>query len=461
VAEKNDHTEPLRNLTPELMEAYRNGTLDNKQQHRVERYLLNHPFEAEAMEGFEAMPDVMLSTDLDSLESRLDKRLSEEDEAKVVPFWTKVRNRSVRWAAVLLLLIVSSWLLYVLMDKSSELLPVELSKQDQIEFKESKKPELPTASDSQEPTIAQNLDSVPIPKKRAQTESYARPDKGRAVAEKERANELIIQEAPALANKMDEVVPVMADTLEDTVFDDAVADVEVEKEINVEEALSGRASGVNIKIRGVASFNKKTQPQPNRGRAVTGKVIDAESGEALPGVNVMVKGQGYGVNSDIEGNFQINATEDDVLVVSFIGMESTEIPVNGKNELEVELQTDVAQLSEVVVTGYGTEDKKSTDNTYHSPAPEEGFSAFREYLEENLQYPEEAKAEGIEGKVVLKLTISSSGAIKDIEVKRSLGYGCDEEAIRLVREGPNWNNARRGDDPIESTVRVKVKFKLD
>ena len=67
----------------------------------------------------------------------------------------------------------------------------------------------------------------------------------------------------------------------------------------------------------------------------------------------------------------------------------------------------------------------------------------------------------IEGTVVLQLTISSFGSIEDTLVKKSLGYGCDEEATRLVKEGPKWNPAKADGNSVESKVRVKVKFKMD
>jgi len=67
----------------------------------------------------------------------------------------------------------------------------------------------------------------------------------------------------------------------------------------------------------------------------------------------------------------------------------------------------------------------------------------------------------VEGRVVLQLTISRIGKITEIEVKRSLGEGCDEEAIRLVTEGPKWKAASRDGLNVETKLRVKVQFELD
>ena len=59
------------------------------------------------------------------------------------------------------------------------------------------------------------------------------------------------------------------------------------------------------------------------------------------------------------------------------------------------------------------------------------------------------------------MNLDSTGAITSIEIKRNLGFGCDEEAIRLVKEGPGWEPAIKDGLNIASSVRVKVKFELE
>ncbi len=91
--------------------------------------------------------------------------------------------------------------------------------------------------------------------------------------------------------------------------------------------------------------------------------------------------------------------------------------------------------------------------------PSGGEEEFQKYLTENLVYPQAATDNEIRGTVILELIISSTGEIINIETKRSLGYGCDEEAIRLVREGPKWNPARKNGTNEVDTVRIRVRFK--
>ncbi|MBL0739680.1 SusC/RagA family TonB-linked outer membrane protein [Chryseolinea sp. Jin1] len=91
---------------------------------------------------------------------------------------------------------------------------------------------------------------------------------------------------------------------------------------------------------------------------ITGTVKD-ETGSALPGVNVVVKGTSIGAVTDADGNFSLNVPEDDaVLVLTFIGYLTQEIPLNNQTVINVQMEPDSKTLSEVVVVGYGTQEKK-------------------------------------------------------------------------------------------------------
>lgn len=89
-------------------------------------------------------------------------------------------------------------------------------------------------------------------------------------------------------------------------------------------------------------------------KVVKGSVTDAESGESLMGVNIVVKGDpGNGVITDIDGNYSISVNSKDVLVFSYIGMVSQEIAVGSKTTINVALVSDAKLLGEVVVTALG------------------------------------------------------------------------------------------------------------
>ncbi|AWW29706.1 SusC/RagA family TonB-linked outer membrane protein [Echinicola strongylocentroti] len=91
--------------------------------------------------------------------------------------------------------------------------------------------------------------------------------------------------------------------------------------------------------------------------SVEGKVID-ETGEALPGVSILEKGTTNGTVTDIDGTYRIEvATEESVLIFSFIGMQTQEIQVGSQQKIDVELVSDTEALDEVIVIGYGTQKK--------------------------------------------------------------------------------------------------------
>ena len=87
---------------------------------------------------------------------------------------------------------------------------------------------------------------------------------------------------------------------------------------------------------------------------VTGTVTDAADGSTLPGVTVLVQGTTIGTVTDINGRYEINAAADATLLFSFIGMTTQEVPVQGRNVINVALETAMTALGEVVVVGYGT-----------------------------------------------------------------------------------------------------------
>jgi TonB-linked SusC/RagA family outer membrane protein len=87
---------------------------------------------------------------------------------------------------------------------------------------------------------------------------------------------------------------------------------------------------------------------------IQGTVTDAADGSTLPGVTVRIRDTNQGTQTDMSGRYEISAPADAVLIFSFIGMTTLEVPVNNRAVLDVVLQSDITNLQEVVVIGYGT-----------------------------------------------------------------------------------------------------------
>lgn len=96
-----------------------------------------------------------------------------------------------------------------------------------------------------------------------------------------------------------------------------------------------------------------TWPAWAQGLSVSGKVVDANDLNPLPGVNIAIKGTTVGTVTDTNGSFNLPASAESVLVVSFIGYKTVEIPVAGRTNIEIALEPEITALDEVVVVGYG------------------------------------------------------------------------------------------------------------
>jgi len=106
-------------------------------------------------------------------------------------------------------------------------------------------------------------------------------------------------------------------------------------------------------------------------QTVTGKVTAADDGSGIPGVNVLEKGTSNGTVSDADGNYTINVGANATLVFSFVGYVTQEVTVGSQSSVNVGLQSDVTSLSEVVVVGYGTQDKKELTSSVTSLKPDD------------------------------------------------------------------------------------------
>jgi TonB-dependent starch-binding outer membrane protein SusC len=89
--------------------------------------------------------------------------------------------------------------------------------------------------------------------------------------------------------------------------------------------------------------------------SVSGKVTDKETGEPLPGVNVVIRGTTQGTTTSGEGSYQLDVpSANTVLIFSFIGYQVQEITVEGRNTIDVTLEVETTQLDEIVAVGYGS-----------------------------------------------------------------------------------------------------------
>lgn len=128
---------------------------------------------------------------------------------------------------------------------------------------------------------------------------------------------------------------------------------------------------------------------PLQQEPVTGLVVDAQTGEELPGVNVVIKGTTIGTSTDLNGRFEVGVESlQDTLVFSFVGYQTLEVPINGRTDLNITLESEIISGEELVVVGYGVAKKSDLTGSISSVSSED-----------ITVYPTQDMTDAIQGKI--------------------------------------------------------------
>jgi protein TonB len=141
-----------------------------------------------------------------------------------------------------------------------------------------------------------------------------------------------------------------------------------------------------------------------------------------------------------------------------------EIKENATGAVNVEGTGDVVLDETPVVTGYNGDNgdaNKVFTIVEESPIFEGGIQAMYDFISKNTQYPKQAQRMGIEGTVYISFIVSNTGKITNITVAKSLGGGCDEEAMRVIGLMPEWTPGKQGGRAVNTSFMLPFKFRLD
>ena len=89
-----------------------------------------------------------------------------------------------------------------------------------------------------------------------------------------------------------------------------------------------------------------------------------------------------------------------------------------------------------------------------------GMEALYKYLAESISYPEKAKADGVQGRVMVKFVIEADGSVSNAEVVRGISEECDAEALRVIQGMPNWKPATKDGQSVRVHYTIPINFKL-
>ncbi len=168
-------------------------------------------------------------------------------------------------------------------------------------------------------------------------------------------------------------------------------------------------------------------------QTITGNVMDGESNEPLPGVNILAKGTSTGTVTDVEGNYRLTVAEDvATLVFSSIGYTTQEVTINGRSVIDLALTADVQSLSEVVVVGYGTQKKSDLTGAISSISNE----ALAETPASNVLEQSQGRLAGVD----IVRANGSPGSNVQIRVRGNRSINASNEPLYVIDGIPTTAN---------------------
>lgn len=431
----------------ELLEQYHEGTLPEALHHQLERHLLDCDLCSDVLEGLAVSDAAQTESHVRDINRRIAAK-SRRQKRKPVPLYLTDWKVAAALAMMLLSTIVVFYYNYQQV-REQQGIAAQQEKVIQEAMDLGDKAEEPAAPE----TVA---DARPDTVRPSQIAAVTQP---RTLRSPRARKSPAVREEVLLAEGLEDVEveidvadltesipekPVTAQSAqlaEVTVPPPPQRNTMMPESTSVAKALQGRVAGVQVQ--------RDKQTGSNQ---VQGKVID-QDGTPLPGVSVVVKGTTQGVATDAQGNFVLTLPDDKAtLVFRYIGYQTREKGVYaGTSPITMDLALDTKSLSEVVVT----RQNNSNSAPVVAARPVAGHKAYRQYLAENLRYTSDMP----KGRVVVRATVTTSGSLENLEVVRSLCEPCDDEAMRLLAQGPKWEPATQDGHKIEQRVRIVIRFR--
>lgn len=425
-----------QHIDQETFELYLSGKLSPEEQYKVERQLEASAFEQEAMEGLESVPVGDWKKDLEKLNKDL------------VGYQTQ--NKKFNWysiAAVIALLVVSTWAIWIFVDQSDPTLALEEKKDNQTSVQQNKPEQI---ADSTKKEGLGDIDSMPAPTFNSNSTSNSQIAESQTQEEPTREEKEFIATVTESSQNEPTVVP--------EIDNDQIAMVEeiVEESEDAFGAGFGDSMDDEYKTEGIAasqqieseiSGNTEADGFLMNDEMIAQEVtIESESNSILPTTSsAKSSGVSRDKNSSKKSKRRRSAAKE---------------RQNENTDNLAFLDSNDADLTETQKTAAPI---SSTTRALSDDSPSKSVSEldYQKYIDENLVYPTEAKEANIEGSVKLIFTVNVDSTVTDFIVLQGLGYGCDEEAIRLVKEGPKWIPLMNGNKPKISDGFQEIQFFLE
>lgn len=401
------------------------GHAGAEEERMLSKQAVEDPFLQDALEGLDAFPEGDHTARLARLQERLERRT----RRRIVPIFVQ---RAAAAVLVLGLFGLGWWLL----SDGQEQISGPSAPQAVVIQPADPKPDAPAP-------VADNTSSqvAPMPKSRP-TPATTLPQQPAVLPPLNLPDDLAAAEKPADTAPADASGRAVAAEVAE-----AMPAPEQKKESIAAPKATDSDMAKSQPARAATPSAKPDAPAPAGFRVITGKISDGDTGDPLIGATVLLQGTQQGTVTDFDGSYRLQIPEKEAnarIVVSYTGYETKVVEAGERNKLNVNLDGSLATLSEVVILGGSKKRKTNKSAAIRSSssdiAPQNGWDALEQHIAKNRRMPVQAVANGISGQVLVEFTVTAKGKLRDFKVLESLGFGCDEEAVRLLQTGPAWRN---------------------
>ena len=213
---------------------------------------------------------------------------------------------------------------------------------------------------------------------------------------------------------------------------------------------------------------------------VSGQVTNKD-GKPLPGASVIIANTGKGTPTDVHGRYTLqNVPKNAQLSISYVGFTMQVVRIDGQSVINAHLvPTDPNELPMMGATAVYKAIKPNLSMPVRTPPSSEringtvytaveepavfptGIPGLMQYVAHTLRYPPKARMAGVQGNVLVEFMVLPTGVIGAAKIKKGIGSGCDEEALRIVRQIPKWIPAQQNGKPVAAQFVLPIQFALE
>ncbi len=181
-------------------------------------------------------------------------------------------------------------------------------------------------------------------------------------------------------------------------------------------------------------------------------------------VNLELKAQNFDDLLDIPQTEQITKPPVKAQVPVIVEVDDEEIIEEIEINLDIEMTEDTRIEQVIVSQAIDILPEEKVDEIFtiveEQPTPVGGMRSFYEFVSNKLKYPPQARRMGIEGRVFVEFVVEKDGSLTDIKVVKGIGAGCDEEAVKVISEAPNWVPGKQRGRAVRVRMIMPIMFKL-